>query len=46
MVGVKDQFGQVGTEDWLRKEYNLTAEEIVSAVKRVLPRKRRGILPI
>ncbi|NLM83501.1 MAG: transketolase family protein [Clostridiales bacterium] len=46
MVGVKDRFGQVGTEDWLKKEYGLTAEEIVAAVKRVLPRKKRGILPI
>jgi len=46
MVGVKDRFGQVGTEDFLRKEYNLTAEEIVAAVKRVLPRRRRSILPL
>ena len=39
MVGIKDRFGQVGTEDFLRKEYNLTAEEIAEAVKRAIARK-------
>jgi transketolase len=38
-VGVKDRFGQVGTEDFLREEYNLTAADIVEAVERVLARK-------
>lgn len=39
MVGIKDQFGQVGTEDYLRKAYNLTAEAIVDAAKKVIERK-------
>jgi len=39
MVGVKDRFGQVGTEDFLRKEYNLTPEAIVDAAKRAVARK-------
>jgi len=39
MVGIKDRFGQVGTEDFLRKEYNLTAEEIVKSAKRAIARK-------
>ena len=39
MVGVMDEFGQVGTEDFLREEYNLTAESIVSAAKRAISRK-------
>ncbi|NLL46013.1 MAG: transketolase family protein [Clostridiales bacterium] len=39
MVGVKDQFGQVGTEDYLRKAYNLTAEAIADAAKKVIERK-------
>ena len=39
MVGVKDRFGQVGTEDYLREEYNLTATEIVAAAKRAIARK-------
>ncbi|SHI06694.1 transketolase [Sporobacter termitidis DSM 10068] len=43
MVGVKDRFGQVGTEEYLKNEYGLTAAEIVDAVKRVLPRKKRGL---
>jgi transketolase len=44
MVGVTDRFGQVGTEDWLKKEYKLTADEICSAVERVLQRKKRKFL--
>ena len=39
MVGVKDRFGQVGTEDYLREEYGLTATEIVEAAKRAIFRK-------
>jgi len=39
MVGIKDRFGQVGTEDFLREEYNLTASDIVIAAKRA---KSRG----
>jgi transketolase len=39
MVGVKDRFGQVGTEDFLREEYELTAADIVAAAKRVIERK-------
>jgi len=32
-VGVKDRFGQVGTTDFLKEEYGLTASEIVKAIK-------------
>jgi len=39
MVGINDRFGQVGTEDFLRNEYNLTAAEITAAVKRAVARK-------
>ena len=39
MVGVNDRFGQVGTEDFLREEYGLTASKIVDAAKRVIARK-------
>jgi transketolase len=39
MAGVKDRFGQVGTEDFLREEYSLTAEAIVEAAKRAVARK-------
>jgi len=38
-VGVKDRFGQVGTEDYLREEYELTAPDIVAAAKRAITRK-------
>ena len=39
MVGTDDRFGQVGTEDFLRKEYCLTAERIVEYAKRAIERK-------
>ena len=39
MVGVQDRFGQVGPEDFLRKEYNLTADDIVAAAKKAISRK-------
>jgi transketolase len=39
MVGIKDRFGQVGTEDFLRQEYELTATDIVAAAKRAIERK-------
>lgn len=29
MVGIQDEFGQVGTQSWLQEHYKLTAEEIV-----------------
>ncbi len=29
MVGIQDEFGQVGTQDWLQQYYKLTAQEIV-----------------
>jgi len=46
MVGVRDRFGQVGTEEYLKKEYGLTAIEIAEAVRRVLPRKKRGLFSL
>jgi len=39
MVGVKDRFGQVGTEDFLREEYELTTSDIVAAAKVAIDRK-------
>lgn len=32
-IGVNERFGQVGTQDFLQKEYGLTAKDIVKAVK-------------
>ena len=40
-VGIMDEFGEVGTEDFLRKRFNLTAEAIVSAAKRAAARKQK-----
>jgi transketolase len=35
-VGVKERYGQVGTQDFLQKEYSLTAHDIVSAARELL----------
>lgn len=40
-VGIKDQFGCVGTEGFLREKYELTAENIVKQVKLVINKKQR-----
>jgi transketolase len=39
MVGIEDRFGQVGSEEFLRAEYDLTAEHIVRAAKAAIARK-------
>ena len=39
MVGIRNRFGQVGSQDFLMKEYNLLAEDIVSAAKEAIKRK-------
>lgn len=39
MVGVQDEFGEVGPENYLRERFGLTEEKIVEAVNRVLARK-------
>jgi len=39
-VGVQDLFGEVGPEDYLRKRFELTEEDIVKKVEKVLKRKK------
>jgi len=40
MVAVMDAFGLTGSPDQLMKHFHLTADDIVTAVERVLKRKR------
>jgi transketolase len=35
-VGVKERYGQVGTQEYLQKEYGLTADEIAMAARELL----------
>lgn len=35
-IGIKNEFGQVGTEAYLRERFSLTADEIVDQVHRIL----------
>ncbi|MDR0248985.1 MAG: transketolase family protein [Oscillospiraceae bacterium] len=39
MVGVQDEFGEVGPEDYLRGRFRLRPEDIAAAAKRALARK-------
>ena len=39
MVGVNDEFGEVGTEDFLRKRFDLTADHTIRAAKAAIARK-------
>jgi transketolase len=38
-VGIQDLFGEVGSEDYLKEHFQLTASDIVAKVKKVLCRK-------
>lgn len=42
MVGVKDEFGEVGPVSYLRERYGLTSQNVISSVKEVLQRKKAG----
>jgi transketolase len=39
MIGVQDEFGEVGPEDYLRGRFNLNAADIVAAALRAVKRK-------
>ena len=39
-IGVTDHFGEVGTTEFLKKKYHLTAEDIVEAAKAAIARKK------
>lgn len=39
MIGVQDEFGEVGPVDYLAERYKLTAEHIIQAVKKAIARK-------
>ena len=39
-IGIQNRFGQVGPQDFLMKEYNLTAEDIAAAAKKAIVRKK------
>ena len=39
-IGIQNRFGQVGPQDFLMTEYNLTAEDIAAAAKKAIVRKK------
>ena len=42
-VGIQDEFGEVGTEEYLRERYRLTPEEIVKQVMEAVGKKREKV---
>jgi len=42
-VGVKDEFGEVGEQQYLMDRFHLTAEEICRKAMKAIDRKKRGI---
>ena len=40
-VGVKDEFGEVGTKEYLMERFHLTPADIASAVHSVMERKNK-----
>lgn len=40
MIGVQDRFGESGSPEELMREFNLTADDIEKAIKKVLKRKK------
>ena len=44
MVGVQDEFGEVGTVDYLQNRFGLTAAAIVSAAERAIARKINKVI--
>ena len=45
-MGVKDEFGEVGAQEYLMKRFRLTAEDIAAEAKAVIERKRALIGPL
>ena len=42
MVGVQDEFGEVGPVSYLRERFGLTGADIAAAVRRALARKQQS----
>lgn len=42
-VGVKDEFGEVGTQEYLQKRFGLTAENLVAEAEKLLNRKKAAV---
>ncbi|MDR0446109.1 MAG: transketolase family protein [Oscillospiraceae bacterium] len=40
-VGIEDSFGQVGSEDYLKRAYSLTAEKIAAAARTAIAKKAK-----
>ena len=39
-VGVEDEFGEVGPEDYLRKRFEMTADKVVAKAKAAIAMKK------
>lgn len=42
-IGIQDEFGEVGTQDYLQKRFGLTAENIVTQARKLMARKAQPV---
>lgn len=42
-VGIRDEFGEVGTQQYLQQRFGLTADNLVSEAQRLLSKKVQGV---
>ena len=42
-IGIQDEFGEVGTQDYLQKRFGLTADNIAAEARNLLERKRSPV---
>jgi transketolase len=42
-IGIQDEFGEVGTQDYLQRRFGLTAENIVAQAKKLVARKMQPV---
>ena len=43
-IGINDEFGEVGTQDFLKERFHLTAENIVNTTKELLKKKKANVI--
>jgi transketolase len=45
-VGIQDQFGEVGTQEYLQKRFGLTADNLVSEAQKLMAKKAKSRQPV
>jgi transketolase len=45
-VGIQDEFGEVGTQEYLQKRFGLTADNLVSEAQKLMAKKAKSPQPV